>query len=159
MVRECFCLSVCVCKCTGAGYCALIQLDSFGVCSGSDSTLSSQTVTHFYCVCVCLCVSCPIATGVSSLFHTVFIIFFFQKPWLLNKRVQLFCRKPSYLSCFCACFEFWMNLMWFFTSWFIWMSSSSWLCGCCLSILYALVINKYIGIINTLLKLLSTRFF
>jgi len=66
------CVSVCVCV-LPAGHCALIRLDSFGVCSSSDSTLSSQTVTHFNCVCVC--VSCPISTGVSSLFHTVFIIF------------------------------------------------------------------------------------
>jgi len=45
------CVSVCVCV-LPAGHCALIRLDSFGVCSGSDSTLSSQTVTHFNCVCV-----------------------------------------------------------------------------------------------------------
>ncbi len=110
--------SVCVCKCTVAGHCALIRLDSFGVRSGSDSTLSSQTVTHFHRVCVCV-----FTVLLQQVIHPFSILYslFFQKPWLLNERIQLF------LCVFWILDEFDIMLFWPPDSY----EDSSYLCDYC----------------------------
>ncbi len=110
----CVCVCVCCeCKCTGAGHCALIQLDSFGVCSGSDSTLSSQTVTHFHRVCVCVC------------FLSYCIRCFIPFPYCIH----YFSKKHGYwmkgYSSFSLVWMCVLNFGWIWhnavlTSWFIW---------------------------------------